>query len=89
MSYGKVDIHDFYCLNCGHKSLPCLRPQAHRREKFHRKKLYCPHCGLTVNHIEVKSDAEAFEFREAFENGDFEREAEISVEECVNYVIGY
>lgn len=87
MSYGKIDIHDFYCLNCGNKSLPCVRPQAHKRERFHRKKLYCPNCGLTVNHIEVKNDEEAYEFKEAFANGEFKKEAEISVEECVNYAI--
>lgn len=82
MSYGKIDIHDFYCLNCGKRGLPVVRPQAHRREQFHRKKLYCAYCGLTVNHIEVKSDEEAYEFRQAFENGEFQEEARISIEEC-------
>lgn len=85
MSYGKIDIHDFYCLNCGNKALSCVRPQAHRREKFHRKKLYCPSCQLTLNCVEVKSDIEAYEFREMFEAGEFGLEAEQSIERCVSY----
>ena len=82
MSYGKIDIHDFYCMKCGQKAISCVRPQAHRREQFHRKKLYCPHCKTTLNCIEVKNDAEAFEFREMFEAGEFEQEVIISLEEC-------
>ena len=82
MGYGKIDIHDFYCLNCGNRSMPCVRPQAHRREQFHRKKLYCPHCGLTVNHIECKNDEEAYEFKQAFEAGKFINEAARSIKEC-------
>ena len=87
MGYGKIDIHDFYCLNCGKKALSCVRPQSHRREQFHRKKLYCPHCQLTLNCVEVKNDVEAFEFKQAFEAGEFKSEAEQSVEECVNYYV--
>ena len=82
MSYGKIDIHDFYCMKCGQKAISCVRPQAHRRERFHRKKLYCPHCQLTLNCVEVKNDVEAYEFREDFEAGVFELEAEQSIEEC-------
>lgn len=82
MSYGKIDIHDFYCLNCGNKAGSCIRPQSHRRERFHRKKLYCPHCRTTLNCIEVKNDTEAFEFREMFEAGEFKQEAIVSLKEC-------
>jgi hypothetical protein len=85
MAYGKIDIHDFYCINCGNKAMSCVRPQAHRREKFHRKKLYCPCCQKTVNTVEVKNDFEAYEFREMFSAGDFVEEAKISVEECAVY----
>jgi ribosomal protein S27AE len=83
MGYGKIDIHDFYCLKCGERALSCVRPQAHRREKFHRKKLYCPTCGITVNHIEIKSDEEAYNFKQAFKNGEFQEELIISLKECV------
>lgn len=89
MSYGKIDIHDFYCLNCGNKAMSCVRPQAHRREKFHRKKLYCPNCQLTLNCVETKSDEEVYEFKESFEAGEFKLEAEKSIEECVSYAVKY
>ena len=62
--------------------MSCGRPQGHRREQFHRKKLYCPHCQTTLNCVEVKNDTEAFEFREMFEAGEFEQEAILSLEEC-------
>ena len=83
MGYGKIDIHDFYCIECGNRAMSCIRPRAHRREKFHRKKLYCPTCRATINCVEVKNDCEAFEFREAFEAGEFVKEAQESIKECM------
>lgn len=82
MGYGKFDIHDFYCLRCGGRVGSCVRPQAHRREQFHRKKLYCPMCRITLNCVEVKNDFEAYEFREAHARGEFVEEAKMSIEEC-------
>ena len=84
---GKTVEHDFYCLQCGKRAMSIQRPRAKMREKFHRKKLYCPHCRTTLNCIEVKNDTEVFEFREMFEAGEFKIEAEKSIEECVNYAI--
>ena len=80
MSYGKIDIHDFYCINCGNKAMSCVRPQAHRRERFHRKKLYCPHCKYTLNCVEIKNDIEAYDFKQAFDAGEFIAEARESIE---------
>ena len=82
MAYGKIDIHDFYCIKCGEKAMSCVRPQAHRREKFHRKKLYCPHCKITINCVECKNDIEVYEFKTSFCEGDFQEEAVTSFEEC-------
>ena len=82
MSYRKIDIHDFYCINCSSRGIPCVRPQAHKREKFHRKKLYCPICGLTVNHIECCNEEEVYEFKRLFEAGEFKEELELSLKEC-------
>ena len=79
MSY---EQSDFYCINCGQKGIPCLRPQARRRERFHRKKLYCPHCGYIINHIECRTDEDVYDFKEAFGNGEFQEEARISIKEC-------
>ena len=73
---------DFYCIACGKRGLPVQRPSSHKRERFHRKKLYCIHCKTTVNHIECKDDFEASDFKELFSNGYFQEEAEISLKEC-------
>ena len=85
MGYGKIDIHDFYCIQCGERALSCVRPQSHRRERFHRKKLYCPHCKVMINTIEIKNDVEAYEFKEMYEAGDFKEEAYLSKEVCMSY----
>lgn len=79
---GKMSEHSFCCLNCGRRGIPLGRPEARKREKFHRKKLYCPWCHRTVNHVEITDDFELYEFREAFEAGEFQEEAEISMKEC-------
>ena len=39
-----------------HKLLESKRKDCKRKEKFHRKKLYCLNCRCEVNHIELKSD---------------------------------
>ena len=77
----KFVIHDFYCLVCG-RPVQAARKRGQEREKFHRKKLYCPYCKQTVNHIEVKNYAEKEYFVEAFAAGAFTEEAARSVEEC-------
>lgn len=74
-----MEIHDFYCINCGQRGLPIVRRHSLQHEKFHRKKLYCPWCKMTVNHIECRNDEEAFEFKQAFENGEYAEEAEESL----------
>lgn len=52
------------------------------REQYHRKKIYCPHCGKVVNHIEIRTDEEAYEFRINFENGAYAEEAAESLRHC-------
>ena len=79
-SYKHYETHDFYCLYCGKKSLPLMRKQNHKHEKFHRKVLFCPHCGQVVNHIEITNDEERNWFIEHFEAGDFTSEAIRSIE---------
>lgn len=74
---------EFYCIQCGQLGIPCLRKQARKREKFHRKKLYCPHCKLTINHIECKDEEEATMFKEAFIAGCFVSEIDDSIKECL------
>lgn len=74
--------HSFWCINCGNRALPLLRPNSRKKEKFHRKKLYCYHCKQEVNCIECESDEEIYEFKQLFENGEFIQEAK----ECLEYL---
>ena len=70
----KTEIHDFYCLNCGKRSLSLPRKIGHQHEQFHRKNLYCPYCKITSNNIEVKNDIERVLFLEQYNKGVFEDE---------------
>ena len=56
MAKGNLELNSFYCINCGNKSMELPRKRGCRSETFHRKNLYCPHCKLTLNHIEIKND---------------------------------
>ena len=75
----RYEAHKFYCLACGSEGLPLQRKQGQKREKFHRKKLYCPHCKNTVNHIECKTMEEVEEFKIEFSKGVYENEAKESL----------
>ena len=61
--------HSFYCMRCGRKGIPIARRDSHNHEKHHRKKLWCPYCGMEVNHIECRN-----EFKQAFEAGEYKEE---------------
>ena len=71
--------HDFYCLNCGKRNITIMRPRNCLREVNHRKVLYCCNCKTTVNHMECRDDEEAYDFKLAFEQGDFIEEAKASI----------
>ena len=79
MAKGNIEINSFYCLQCGQKSMELPRKRSNRKEQFHRKDLYCPHCRVTINHIEIKDEEERFEFLTRFEKGEFENEAKESI----------
>ena len=76
----KYNPHSFYCLKCGNRALTLQRPDSRKREKFHRKKLYCYHCKQEINCIECKNDNEVYEFKQAFNNGEYKEEAQISLQ---------
>ena len=76
------EIHDFYCIKCGNKSIPLSRKSGYQHARGHRKKLYCPHCKLTINHVEIRNYDEKEEFLEKFKNGEFITEVEESIENC-------
>lgn len=65
------DEHSFYCIKCGNKGIPLMRPQGHLREQFHRKKLYCPICQQVINHVECKTMEEVETFKMSFAEGAF------------------
>lgn len=70
----KFSIHSFYCPMCGKKTMELPRSKSAQREVFHRKKLYCPWCKMTLNQIEIKNDEEYFNFKKTFEEGGFKGE---------------
>lgn len=76
----KGNVHDFYCLNCGRASLPIFRRESLQHERHHRKKLYCPWCKMTLNHVECRTYDETIEFKENFEAGLYIDEAKESIE---------
>ena len=57
-----------------------MRKQGHQHKRFHRKKLYCIHCKMEVNHVECKTPEDVMEFKEMFANGEFEEECKESLE---------
>lgn len=73
-------LHDFYCLDCGQKSLTLPRQSGHLHKKFHRKKLYCRNCKCYINHIECRNDFEVWEFEDKWRNGTYIDEAAASRE---------
>ena len=73
------ESHDFYCNNCGSKGINIFRSRGSQRGAFHRKKLYCPYCKKTINHIECRTPWEAEEYKTNFINGVYENEKEESL----------
>lgn len=71
---------DFYCINCGNKGIPIARMGNNRKDKGHRKNMYCPTCRHTVNHIECRNEIEAKQFLEDFNNGVYKDEARAELE---------
>lgn len=52
----KISISDFYCTQCGHKTLPIPRRDGQGREPGHLKNLYCPFCKMEQNCVEVRQN---------------------------------
>ena len=75
----KNEIHDFYCMKCGNKVYSIPRPVSHQYKKHHRKKLWCPWCGMTLNCVECRNDSEIYDFKMMFEDGEFEEELKESL----------
>lgn len=80
----KFSIHSFYCMKCGNKAMSLPRKDSHLYGKYHRKRLWCPICEMEVNCVECRNDSEVYEFKEAFEAGEFEEELAASLEYIEN-----
>ena len=80
MGRSKYLSHDFYCMNCGNRSMPLPRKKGQERERLHRKKLYCLYCKEEVNHIECRTMEEVEEFKINFAEGVYKNEAEESLD---------
>ena len=76
----EYNVSDFYCINCGHKGIPIPRRRSYQYKPLHRKRMYCPNCKHTVNHIECRNAKEAETFLTCFRNGDFQAEAASELE---------
>lgn len=80
MRNGQRSVHRFFCLNCGREGIPISRKESFQKEKFHRKKLYCPWCKTEVNHIECKNSSDIEKFKKDFEEGLYKEEAQKSID---------
>lgn len=71
--YATYTVSEFYCTYCGQKGIPIARRAGKQRETGHLKKLYCPNCGLTLNHAEIRPFGQyRYEnFKEEFDLGRF------------------
>jgi len=76
----KVEMSsEFWCVNCGQRGIPIMRERSCRREKGHRKALYCIRCKMVLNHVETRNEDEARRFREDFAAGKFTEEAKQTI----------
>lgn len=75
----KYEEHNFYCLNCGNRSIPLMRKSSNKKALNHRKKLYCPWCKTEVNHIELTNMYEIEKFKQDFADGMYIQEAKESI----------
>ena len=79
---GKMSEHNFYCIRCGKPGIPLARKESFKHERLHRKKLYCPWCKMTVNHIECRDQEDAYVFKTNFEAGNYAEE----LKECLAFL---
>ena len=75
MSINKMTFNEFYCTQCGRRNFDLPRKRGREREPGHLKKIFCPQCKDTVNHVEVKQYAQNytyFDFVTEYEYGNFD-----------------
>ena len=60
-----------------------MRKIGKQKERFHRKRLFCPWCKNDVNAVECKTQQDIDEFLDRYNKGEFVEEAK----ESMNYII--
>lgn len=68
---------DFYCTQCGGKTINVWRRRGQEREAGHLKKLYCFKCNKEQNCVEIKQNNKNYcyqDFLLEFENHNFDEE---------------
>lgn len=54
MKHTTFSISEFYCTQCGKKTIPIARICTHQRAAGHLKNLYCPWCRKENNCVEIR-----------------------------------
>lgn len=78
----KIIFSSFYCISCGKKVLDLPRNKGHLYKSFHRKKLFCPWCSQEINTVECKNESDVWNFKEKYNNGEYNKEALESIYHC-------
>lgn len=68
---------DFYCTQCGSKTINVWRRRGQEREAGHLKKLYCFKCNKEQNCVEIKQNNKNYRYQDfllEFENHNFDEE---------------
>lgn len=66
--------HSFWCIKCGRSGIPLPRNKRNKKERFHRKKMYCPYCKIEINHVECKTQDDVLKFKMMYADGAFAEE---------------
>ena len=72
----KMILNDFYCTQCGNKSVPVWRQKGAEREAGHLKKLFCLTCRKDTNHAECVPNSKYTkeDFWTEYYNNNFDKE---------------
>jgi hypothetical protein len=54
----QMELHQFFCVQCGNEGIPIMRKKSKKKETAHLKKLYCRYCEEEVNHCEISPSSE-------------------------------
>jgi len=84
MGRSNVEQHKFFCIQCGQEGIPLARKKNRKRERFHRKVMYCYHCHEDINHVECRDEEDIRIFKENFRNGVYQNECKESLDHVRN-----